>query len=168
MSEDTSRARSGPDRLARARSRELRRLASWYREFAERTGNPDIWEARLRTAEDLEAEAARAETSLAEAASVVPASADNLRAEARRLLDESKNAPDRETKQRLAVHAATLSQRAEALALWREEPGIIASDIKRYRAMLDQGIDDAAQRRIIEQMLADGEAALTIGCVASK
>lgn len=37
----------------------LRELASWYREFAERTGNPAIWDARLRTAEDLEAEAAR-------------------------------------------------------------------------------------------------------------
>ena len=37
----------------------LRELASWYRGFAERTGNPTIWEARLRTAEDLEAEADR-------------------------------------------------------------------------------------------------------------
>jgi len=35
----------------------LRELASWYRQFAERTGNPTIWEARLRTAEDLEREA---------------------------------------------------------------------------------------------------------------
>lgn len=35
----------------------LRELASWYREFAERTTNPIIWEARLLTAEDLEAEA---------------------------------------------------------------------------------------------------------------
>ena len=35
----------------------LRELAAWYREFAERTGNPAIWEARLRMAEDLEAEA---------------------------------------------------------------------------------------------------------------
>ena len=40
----------------------LRELASWYREFAEHTGNPAIWDARLRTAEDLEAEAARLET----------------------------------------------------------------------------------------------------------
>jgi hypothetical protein len=32
-------------------------LASWYREFAERTGNPTIWEGRLHTAEDLDAEA---------------------------------------------------------------------------------------------------------------
>jgi hypothetical protein len=39
----------------------LRELASWYREFAERTGNPAIWDLRLRTAEDLEAEAERVE-----------------------------------------------------------------------------------------------------------
>ena len=35
----------------------LRELAAWYREFAEKTGNPAIWEARLRMAEDLEQEA---------------------------------------------------------------------------------------------------------------
>ncbi|HTV89160.1 MAG TPA: hypothetical protein VME41_09100 [Stellaceae bacterium] len=39
----------------------LRELAAWYREFAEKTGNPSIWEARLRMAEDLESEAARLE-----------------------------------------------------------------------------------------------------------
>ena len=33
------------------------------REYAERTGNPAIWHARIRTAEDLEAEAARIEFS---------------------------------------------------------------------------------------------------------
>ena len=38
---------------------ELRQRATWYREFAERAGNPWVWEARLRTAEDLEAEARR-------------------------------------------------------------------------------------------------------------
>jgi hypothetical protein len=37
----------------------LRELAAWYRDFAERAGSPWIWEARLRTAEDLEAEACR-------------------------------------------------------------------------------------------------------------
>jgi hypothetical protein len=41
----------------------LRELASWYREYAERTANPAIWDARIRTAEDLEAEAARLEGS---------------------------------------------------------------------------------------------------------
>jgi hypothetical protein len=35
----------------------LRKLASWYRDFAERAGNPATWVARLRTAEELEAEA---------------------------------------------------------------------------------------------------------------
>jgi recombinational DNA repair ATPase RecF len=37
----------------------LRQLAAWYRELAERTASPWIWEARLRTAEDLDNEAAR-------------------------------------------------------------------------------------------------------------
>jgi len=39
----------------------LRELASWYRDFAERAGNPAIWQARLRTAKELEAEAALVE-----------------------------------------------------------------------------------------------------------
>ena len=39
----------------------LRELAAWYREFAERAGNPAIWETRLQTTEDLEREAARLE-----------------------------------------------------------------------------------------------------------
>lgn len=39
----------------------LRDLATWYREFAERTENPAIWDARLRTAEDLEREASALE-----------------------------------------------------------------------------------------------------------
>ncbi len=37
----------------------LQELAAWYREFAERAGNPAIWESRLRMAEDLEQEADR-------------------------------------------------------------------------------------------------------------
>lgn len=36
---------------------ELRKLATWYRDFAERAGSTTIWEARLRMAEDLELEA---------------------------------------------------------------------------------------------------------------
>ena len=39
----------------------LRELAAWYREAAQRAGNPAIWEARLLTAEDLEGEADRIE-----------------------------------------------------------------------------------------------------------
>jgi hypothetical protein len=40
---------------------ELRKLAAWYREIAERAGNPAIWEARLMTALELEREANRLE-----------------------------------------------------------------------------------------------------------
>ena len=35
----------------------LRELARWYREFAERAGSSAIWDSRLRTAEQLDAEA---------------------------------------------------------------------------------------------------------------
>ena len=40
---------------------ELRKRAEWYREFAERAGTPWVWEARLKTAKQLEAEAVRVE-----------------------------------------------------------------------------------------------------------
>jgi hypothetical protein len=43
---------------------ELRKLAAWYREFADRAGEPAIWEARLRTAKELEAEANRVASKL--------------------------------------------------------------------------------------------------------
>jgi hypothetical protein len=46
----------------------LRELAAWYREFAEQSGNPAIWDGRLRTAEDLEAEASQLETRSAQPA----------------------------------------------------------------------------------------------------
>ena len=47
--------------LEMADADDLRKLAAWYREFAERAGNPTIWAARLRTAEEMEAEAERIE-----------------------------------------------------------------------------------------------------------
>jgi hypothetical protein len=43
-------------------AQKLRDLAAWYREFAERAENPAIWDARLRTAEELEKEAGTLET----------------------------------------------------------------------------------------------------------
>jgi len=48
----------------------LRELAAWYREFAEKTGNPAIWEARLRMAEDLVREAAELEKGQVSAAAL--------------------------------------------------------------------------------------------------
>ena len=44
-----------------ANPEKLRELAAWYREFAQKTPNPTLWEARLWTAEDLEQEATRLE-----------------------------------------------------------------------------------------------------------
>jgi len=41
--------------------KKLRDLATWYREFAEKAGSTTIWDARLRTAEDLDQEIARQE-----------------------------------------------------------------------------------------------------------
>jgi hypothetical protein len=168
MAQDDSALRSDAGSPAPAHCEKLRALAGWYREFAERAGNPDIWAARLRTAENLEAEATRVETAFAKAAPAAPASIDNLRTEVRRLLDEIENAPDCETKRQLAVHALALSQRAEALAVWREEPAIIDLNIERYRAMLAGEVDDDAQRRLIEEMLADARAALALRRLAAK
>jgi hypothetical protein len=51
-------ARQGQDvAIDRPNPEGLRELAAWYREFAEKTENPWIWAARLRTAKALEAEA---------------------------------------------------------------------------------------------------------------
>src|SRR5580704_16816070 len=47
---------SAPTQFVKAQK--LRDLAAWDRQLAERAGNPAIWEARLRTAEDLEKKAA--------------------------------------------------------------------------------------------------------------
>jgi hypothetical protein len=44
---------------------ELRKLAAWYREFAEHAGAPTIWEMRLKTAAKLEFEATRVDRVLA-------------------------------------------------------------------------------------------------------
>ena len=43
----------------RVKARKLRELAAWYRALATRAANPAIWEARLLTADDLDAEASR-------------------------------------------------------------------------------------------------------------
>jgi hypothetical protein len=53
----------------------LRELAAWYREFAERAGAPEIWDARLRQADRLEKEADRLEGPMA----LVEPSSDRLR-----------------------------------------------------------------------------------------
>jgi hypothetical protein len=62
---------AGPGRQLPQEQRKLRELAAWYREFAERTDNPVIWEARLRTAENLEEAADRLEKGPARARKAV-------------------------------------------------------------------------------------------------
>ena len=58
----TTDATDGPRTQERhEKQRKLQELAQWYREFAERAGNPVIWEARLRTAKELEQAANRLE-----------------------------------------------------------------------------------------------------------
>jgi hypothetical protein len=63
-SSDTARARRvsvavEADGEPRVKARKLRELAAWYRALAMRAANPAIWEARLLTADDLDAEASR-------------------------------------------------------------------------------------------------------------
>ena len=53
---------------ATASPQQLRALAVWYREFAERTQNPTIWEARIRTAEELEMSAQALESRVLQSA----------------------------------------------------------------------------------------------------
>ncbi len=43
--------------MAMDNPQKLRELAAWYRDFAERAGDPWIWDARLRQADKLEKEA---------------------------------------------------------------------------------------------------------------
>src|SRR5271166_149881 len=132
----------------------LRQLAAWYREFAERAGNPAIWEARLRTAENLEAEADQRDRRAMK-------SAEELRTEACRLRETVKSLSDPQLKKELASRALGLSQRAEAIANSIEDPEIIPINISRLRSLLAGGISDASHRQTVEEMLADAETMLT-------
>jgi len=50
-----------PDITIITSSTELWALAAWHRDLAETTDNPTIWESRLRTADNLEEMATRAD-----------------------------------------------------------------------------------------------------------
>lgn len=146
-------------------SRHLNDLAAWYREFAERTDNPTIWEARLRTAQDLDTEAERIEASLNAAEPAGARGEQNakvaaLRAESHRLVRMAMSVSDLQAKQRFAAQALALAQRAEAIARSQEDPAIVEANIERYRKLLAAGIDDPEQRQTVEQMLGDAEAVL--------
>ena len=87
-------------------------------------------------------------------------SVEELRAEARRLRESVSNISDPHLKCELAERALQLSERAEAIERSVEHPDILRANIRRFRSMIEQGIEDAAQKLIVEEMLADAEAIL--------
>ena len=84
-------------------------------------------------------------------------SVEELRAEAHRLREAVNNVSDPQTKQELAARALELSQRAEALERAGVDPWMLRANIDRYRSLLASRTLDAAQQRIIEEMLTDAE-----------
>ena len=132
----------------------LRQLAAWYRGFAERAGNPWVWEARLRTAQELEAKADQRGRRAMK-------SAEGLRAESRRLREAGRTLSDPQLKKELAARALDLAHRAEAIANSMENPKIIMMNIARYRSMLAAGISSESHKQLVEEMLADAETLLT-------
>jgi hypothetical protein len=127
-----------------AEVQKLRELAAWYREFADRAGNPSIWASRLRMAEDLEA---KADQKLHRATSL----ADGLRIQARCLRETAHSSSDIEVKKELAAYALALSVRAEAIKNAIENPEIIQPNIRRYQSRLSPGICDEDQKKAVEE-----------------
>src|SRR5208337_1994722 len=111
----------------------LRQLAAWYHEFADRAGNPWVWDARLRTAQELEAKTGQRGRRAMK-------SVEELRAESRRLRETVKTLSDSQLKKELAARALDLAHRAEAIANSMENPEVIMMNIAHYRSKLAAGI----------------------------
>ena len=84
------------------------------------------------------------------------ASPEELRAESHRLREAAGQVSEPQVKQELAERALALAERAEMLA-HSEDPEITRANIKRYQALLAAGFVDDAQKRVIEEMLADAQ-----------
>jgi len=84
-------------------------------------------------------------------------SVEELRAEARRLMQTVGTVDDLRTKQELAERALELSQRAEALEKAIADPWILRANIDRYRSLLAPRALSDDQRRVVEELLADAE-----------
>jgi hypothetical protein len=84
------------------------------------------------------------------------ASVEELRAESSRLREAVDSVSDPRLKRELAERALELAERAEALGR-SEDPEIIRANINRYQSMLAAGIDDGAQKRVVEEMLAEAQ-----------
>jgi hypothetical protein len=83
---------------------------------------------------------------------------EELRAEARRLLQAAGSVAGPEAKKELAERALELSERAEALANAMSDPWLLRANIERYRSLLASGELNADQISIVKEMLADAEA----------
>jgi len=177
MAKTTFSALSASRPPQHAAAEELWTLASWYREFAERAGSPAIWEARLRTAEQLEAEADRI-TALS--SPILPGNDDSaawhaggnwrhrwgqfaaeLRAEARRLTTTADRISDRLHNRSDALRALAMAQRAELVARCLDHPELVESNIRRWTDVQSGGLSDAAHRALLEQCLGDARALLS-------
>ena len=84
-------------------------------------------------------------------------SIEELRAEARRLMQAVATVSDLRTKQELAERALELSQRAEALEKAIVDPWMLRANIDRYRSLLASRTLNDDQARIVEELLADAE-----------
>jgi hypothetical protein len=82
------------------KAEKLRKLAAWYREFAERTENDWIWAARLRKAEALETEASEIETRQFADRERRPVLPDNARQNPGTASRHSQNSPGASKKRR--------------------------------------------------------------------
>ena len=87
-------------------------------------------------------------------------SAEELRTEARRLMETVKNISDPELKKELAGRSLYLANRAEAIANSIKDPELIVINVSRYRLMLSAGISSESHKKLVEEMLADAKAML--------
>jgi len=90
-------------------------------------------------------------------------SVEELRAEARRLMETVDTVDDLAAKQALAERALELSQRAEALENAMVNPWILRANIDRYRSLLASKTLSDDQTRIVGELLADAERLLDKG-----
>lgn len=84
-------------------------------------------------------------------------SVQELRAEARRLMQAVDRVSDTRTKIELAARAVELAQRAEALEKAIADPWILRANIDRYRSLLASRTLSDDEKRIVEEVLADAE-----------
>ncbi|MGC2414046.1 MAG: hypothetical protein WA459_15265 [Stellaceae bacterium] len=84
-------------------------------------------------------------------------SAEELRAEVRRLLATVGDLSDPLLKRELAGQMVVLAQLAEAIERIKTNPELLRTTIARCRALLADGTSDETLRKIVEQVLAEAE-----------